>query len=203
MREMRHLRPQPGTSSVPPFWIRPNDHRGLCVDPRALEASRQIWPWAYRHVEVTLHDAPSAAELLEEVAIEVSARLQAEPEVGRNLKGYLITAFHRRVRLEFLKDSRLAYEGLLRELDGNHHVFASDWAPALEVKMCVDHLTALMPGTAQRIVHYRLLAFSWEEIGEAMGIPIAQARNKYYYSVKTAYERLLANTAKRRGKKEN
>jgi DNA-directed RNA polymerase specialized sigma24 family protein len=172
------------------------------VDPRALEASRQIWPWAYRHVEVTLHDAPSAAELLEEVAIEVSARLRAEPEVGRNLKGYLITAFHRRVRLEFLKDSRLAYEGLLQELDGKHHILASDWAPAQEVNIFVDHLTTFMPATAQRIMHYRMLSFSWEEIGEAVGIPIAQARNKYYYGVKIAYERLLTNAAKRRTQEE-
>ena len=32
----------------------------------------------------------------EEVAMEVSARLRTEPEVERNLSGYLITAFHHR-----------------------------------------------------------------------------------------------------------
>jgi DNA-directed RNA polymerase specialized sigma24 family protein len=151
---------------------------------------------------MVLHDAPIAAELLEEVASEVSVRLHAEPAVGRNLKGYLITAFHHRVRLEFVKNSRLAYEGLLRELEGKHPLLASDWAAALEVKMFVDHLTALMPGEAQRIVHYRLLAFSWEEIGDVLGIPVTQARNKYYYGVKTAYERLLANVAKQREEEE-
>ena len=62
----------------------------------------------------------------------------------------------------------------------------------------VKHLTALMPYMARRIVHYRLLSFTWEEIGKAMGIPVSQARNKYYYGVKASYERLLANAAKRR-----
>jgi hypothetical protein len=89
-------------------------------------------------------------------------------------------------------------KGLLRELDEKHHLLAPDWTRALEVKLCVDHLTDFMPVTSQRIVHYRMLAFSWEEIGEATGIPVAQARNKYYYGIKTAYERLLAKAAKRR-----
>ena len=42
--------------------------------------------------------------------MEVSARLRDEPEVERNLNGYLITAFHHRVRSQLLRDSRLAYE---------------------------------------------------------------------------------------------
>jgi hypothetical protein len=70
---------------------------------------------------------PAPAELLEEVAPEVSARLRAEPEVERNLNGYLITAFHNRVRSQFLKDSRLAYEGLLYDLEENHQPRAPDW----------------------------------------------------------------------------
>jgi len=59
-----------------------------------------------------------AAELLEEVAMQVSARLQLEPAVARNLSGYLITAFHHRVRWECLRGRRLSCEGLLPELNG-------------------------------------------------------------------------------------
>jgi hypothetical protein len=63
--------------------------------------------------------------------MEVSARLRAEPEVERNLNGYLITAFHHRVRSQLLRDSRLAYEGLLNELEENHQPRAPDWIKAL------------------------------------------------------------------------
>ena len=101
------------SKSVPPFWIRPEDQRGQPVDSRVLDSSHHLWPWAYRHVERELRDGARAAELLEEVAMEVSARLQLEPAVARNLGGYLITAFHHRVRWERLRDRRLSYEGLL------------------------------------------------------------------------------------------
>jgi DNA-directed RNA polymerase specialized sigma24 family protein len=149
-------------------------------------------------VDAILHDAPIAAALLEEVANRVSARLQAKPAVAQNLGGYLIRAFHRRVRREFDKNNRIAYEGLLRELEAKHSLLASDWATAMEWELFIDHLTALMPSNAQRIVHYRLLAFDWEEISDAMGISITQARSKYYYGVTAAYETLLTNAARRR-----
>lgn len=202
MRGVPNLRPEPGRNTVPPFWISPGDHRGCSINPGVYEAARLLWPWAYRHVEVVLHDAPSAAELLEEVALDVSARLQTEPEVGRNLKGYFITAFHHRVRLQFLRDHRIAYEGLLRELEAKYSPLASNWTKALETKMCVELLIALMPAQARRIVSYRLLGFTWEEVGIAISTPVPQARNKYYYGVKTAYERLLANASERRRKEE-
>ena len=104
------------SKSVPPFWIRPEDQRGRRVDSRILDASYRLWPWAYRHVERKLRDGARAAELLEEVAMDVASRLRLEPAVARNLSGYLITAFHHRVRWERLRDRRLSYEGLLPEL---------------------------------------------------------------------------------------
>ena len=48
--------------------------------------------------------------------MDVASRLRLEPAVARNLSGYLITAFHHRVRWERLRDRRLSYEGLLPEL---------------------------------------------------------------------------------------
>jgi hypothetical protein len=198
----RHERPQLGIDAVPPFWIKPTGRGGHAVNRQVIETSEQLWPWAYRHVEMVLHDAPSAAEILETVAIDVSARLQSTPEVASNLRGYLITAFRRRVRLEFLRDSRLAYEGLLRELETKHPLLAHDWATAVEFRFLVGHLTALMSDDARRIVYYRLLSFNWEEIAEANSISVSQARNKYYYGVKSAYDRLVTEAAKRRGEEE-
>jgi hypothetical protein len=202
-RGARKMRDRPaGPDRVPPFWIRPADHYGQPVDPRVLDASHRLWPWAYRHVKKELRDGARAAELLEEVAIEVSARLQVEPEVARNLKGYLITAFHHRVRSQLLKDSRLAYEGLLRELEENHQLRAPDWAAALETELGLKFLVSYLPHGVKHMLHYRMLGFSWKAIGGFVGTSAKQAKSRFYYGVQKAYETLLENQAKRGDHKE-
>ena len=183
---------------IPEFWIRPQDKRGRSLDVRVLEASRHLWPWAYRHVEIELHDGARAAELLEEVALEVSARLRAEPEVERNLSGYLITAFHNRVRSQFLKDSRLAYEGLLYDLEENHQPRAPDWVAALETKLALDFLVSYLPHQTKHMLNYRIVGYSWKEIARFAGITVEQAKARFHYGVQKAYETLLENQAKRR-----
>ena len=117
--DIKDARPA-SSDPLPPLWMRPTDPSGRAVDERVVAACNRLWRWAYFHVESKLHDAPSAAELMEEVALNVSRRLQAEPAVERNLTGYLITAFHRRVWSQVLRNNRLVYEGLVRELEQNH-----------------------------------------------------------------------------------
>ena len=192
------LKLQPGTRNVPPFWLQPDDQLGRELDPDVCRELRGLWPWAYHHVEFVLRDAPRAAELLEEVAIDVSRRLNVEPEVGRNLKGYLITAFHRRVGREIVRNGRITYEGLLRELEAKRLLIAPNWLIPLEMRICVRQLVALMPSPAQRIVHYRLLGFTWDEIADSLGLQAAQARNKYYYGIRTAWEALAGTAARGR-----
>ena len=41
---------------IPEFWIRPQDKRGRPLDPRVYTACLHLWPSAYRHVEIELHD---------------------------------------------------------------------------------------------------------------------------------------------------
>ena len=187
---------------IPEFWIRPQDKRGRPLDPRVYTACLHLWPWAYRHVEIELHDGARAAELLEEVAMEVSARLRAEPEVERNLSGYLITAFHHRVRAQLLRDSRLAYEGLLFELEENHRPRAPDWIAAMETKLALDFLVSYLPHQTKHMLNFRTLGFSWKETAGFAGITVEQAKSRFYYGVQKAYETLLANQAKRREGKE-
>ena len=188
---------------IPEFWIRPQDKRGRPLDARVYIASRHLWPWAYRHVEIELHDGARAAELLEEVAMEVSARLRAEPEVERNLSGYLITAFHHRVRAQLLRDSRLAYEGLLFDLEENHRPRAPDWIAAMETKLALDFLVSYLPHQTKHMLNFRTLGFSWKETARLTGLTVEQAKSRFYYAVQKAYETLLANQAKRREGKES
>jgi DNA-directed RNA polymerase specialized sigma24 family protein len=138
-----------------------------------------------------LHDAASAAQLVEAVAIEVSSRLQDEPSVGRNLTGYFITAFHNRVRQQLLKENRVTYEGLLRELELNHRLTAPDWEAAIEQELCLKALLDQLPHHARHMLHYRFLGFSWNEIGRVLRITGKQARSRFYYELSKVHANLL------------
>jgi len=156
-----------------------------------------MWPWAFRHVERELHDGPSAAETLEEAVIAVSSRLRIAPEVERNLNGYLITAFHRRVRCRRIRAQRITLEGLGRELEKNHSLRGADSIDALEWRLTLDLLLIFLPHEIRHTLHLRMLGFSWKEISDVLGIRVKQAKMRYYYGLQKAYEDLLANHLRR------
>jgi DNA-directed RNA polymerase specialized sigma24 family protein len=182
---------------IPPFWIRTGDDHGRSVDPRVHELAKRMWPWAFRHVEMELHDGPSAAETLEEVVIGVSSRLRAAPEVGRNLNGYLITAFHRRVRSRRIRDHRIGFEGLARELEKNHALIAPDSNAALEWRLTLDLLLTYLPHEIRHTLHLRMLGFSWKEVSDVLRISVKQAKSRYYYGLQNAYEDLIKSHLRR------
>jgi DNA-directed RNA polymerase specialized sigma24 family protein len=198
-RDMENQKLQPTPGQIPPFWIRPTDDLDQSIDPRVHELAMRLWPWAFRHVERELHDGPSAAETLEEVVIEVSSRLRAVPEVARNLNGYLITAFHHRVRSRRLRDHRLALEGLARELERNHGLRAPDSVAALEWRLTLDLLICFLPHEIKHTLHFRMLGFSWKEVSDVSGLSVKQAKSRYYYGLQKAYEELLETQLRRRG----
>jgi DNA-directed RNA polymerase specialized sigma24 family protein len=154
--------------------------------------------WAFRHVERQLHDGPSAAETLEEAVIAVSSRLRVAPEVERNLNGYLITAFHRRVRSRRIRDQRLTLEGLGRELEKNHSLKGADSIAALEWRLTLDLLLIFLPHEVRHTLHLRMLGFSWKEVSDVLQIRVKQAKSRYYYGLQKAYEDLITNHLRRR-----
>src|SRR5260370_5709742 len=202
MKGAQNTGSHPGLDRVPPFWIRPTDGDGGVLDERVLSAARRLWRWAYFYVDMELHDAPCAAELLEEVALEVSGRLQAESEVARNLTGYLITAFHNRVLAQLLENSRLVYEGLLSELEQNHQLTAPDWSQQVEAKLWLKFFVAFLPHPVRHMLNYRMLGFSWDETGSRMGLSAKQAKSRFYYGVQKGHEKLIRISTKRLGRQE-
>lgn len=201
MSEAQKQKPT-GAGRIPPLWIRPKDCRGAPIDPRVVEASERNWPWAYRYVESELQDGTRAAELLEQVAIEVSRRLRDTPEVSRNLNGYLVTAVHNCVRSQQAKDNRLVYEGLLQDLERNHRLVAIDWVAALEVELLVQSLISRLPHEVRHLLHYRMVGFSWRAIGRRLGISTKQANSRFYHGVQKAYQTLIDDQMRRAGRQE-
>jgi DNA-directed RNA polymerase specialized sigma24 family protein len=184
MRENQRGTRQASAGQLPPFWIFARDSQGQSIDRRVVAAAERVWPWAYRHVERELHDPASAAQLVEGVALEVAGRLQDEPGVDQNLVGYFITAFHRRVRQQFLRENRVMYEGLLSELELNHRLTAPDWEAAMEWELCLQVLVDQLSPQSRHMLYYRILGFSWNEIGRALRISAKQARSRFYYELK-------------------
>jgi len=188
---------------VPPFWLPEADSKGRVICGVVRELAEELWDWAFRYVEKELCDGAAALEILQEVSIAVSGRLQEDTEVGRNLKGYFRTSFIHNVDHRVLRDSRIEYEGLIHELEQNHHPRAPDWIRAFETRLSLKFLAAYLPPPVRHMFYYRLLAYSWTEIALVFRISNKQARSRFYYGVRKAYEDLLTIQAKRRHSTES
>lgn len=202
MRESEHYSRRVSAGQLPPFWIQARDSRGRPIDSRVVEVSERLWPWAYRYVERELYDAASAAQVVERVALQVSSRLHDEPSVGRNLDGYFITAFCNRVRRQSLKENRVTYEGLLRELEQNYHLTAPDWEAAIQRGLCLQMIIDQLPHLARHTLHLRILGYSWNETGRALGLSAKQARSRFYYEIEKVHAKLLGRGAEGAGHSE-
>ncbi len=190
-------------SRIPPFWIGSTDDQDRSIDPRVYEIAERMWPWAFRHVERELNDGPIAAETLEDVAIAVSSRLRSAPEVGRNINGYLATAFHRSVRARRIREGRLALEGLGRELEKNHSLRCPDSIAALEWRLTLDLLLALLRHEIKHTLHLRMLGFSWKEISEVRRLSVRQVKSRYYRGLQNAFEELKNSQFRRLAESED
>jgi len=187
---------------VAPFWLPAADADGRVIHDLVRDAAGELWPWAFRHVQKELHDGARALEIVQEVAAEVSERLKDDAEVGRNLKRYFMTAFIHCVRNHVLHESRIEYEGLIRELEENHHPRAPDWIRGFETTLSLKLLSAYMSVPMRRMLNYRLSDYCWKEIGVVFNMTDRQVRSRFYYGARKAYEDLLSAQTERRRSKE-
>ena len=54
-----------------------------------------------------------------------------------------------------------------------------------------------MSHPVRRILHYRLLDYSWKDIGKQLGLTEEQAKKRFYYGVRQAFDELLATQSRR------
>jgi hypothetical protein len=186
------------------IWVklRPFGFRRRTRTDQVRDAASEIWPWAFRHVQKELHDGARALEIVQEVAAEVSGRLKDDAEVARNLKGYFTTAFIHCVQNHVLCESRIEYEGLIRELEENYHPTAPDWIREFETVLSLKLLAAYMSAPMRRMLSYRLSDYSWKEIGIVFNMTDRQVRSRFYYGARRAYDDLLTDQVERKQSKE-
>jgi len=193
MREPRQKSSKDPDEHLPPFWIFGSDSRGRPLDPRVRDVAEQLWRFAYRLVDTELHDPASAAQIVEKVASEVSSRLHDTPNIDSNLKGYFMTALRRRVRHQFMAANRVSYEGLVSELEFTHHLAGPDFRREIEQHLCIEVILDLLSHEGRHMLHFRMLDFSWAEIGRRLGLSAKQARSRFYYELEKVRSKLLRN----------
>ncbi len=186
-----------GPEAVPPFWLRTDEKGTRAIDERVLDVSRDNWSWAFWLVKRQLNDGACTPDIVENVAVEVSARLRADTAVGRNLAGYFRTAMIRRVKTLAVRNTRVAYEGGTQDLETNHRRSAPDWTKIFEDRMDLQSLLPHMSYPVRRILHYRLLDFSWKDIAKRLALTEKQAKSRFYYGVRQAHQELLSLQASR------
>jgi DNA-directed RNA polymerase specialized sigma24 family protein len=163
-----------------------------------VTVARESWPWAFRLTERDLHDGPSALEIVEVVATEVSRRLQVQPEIGCHLGAYYRLAFARRIRAISDRNGRVEYQGTPQDLETNYKPSAQDWVTVVEDRMCLDALLCHATHTTRLLLRYRVLDYSWKEIGEHLTLTAKQAKSRFYYGLRLAHQRLIAEQERRR-----
>lgn len=183
-----------GPETVPPFWLCADAQR---IDQRVFAVARDSWSWAFWLIKKQLNDGPRTPDIVENVAADVSSRLRADAEVGRNLKGYFRTAMIRRVKTLATRDGRIMYEGGAQDLDANHRPSAPDWAKVLDDRLALQSLLPFLSHPVRRILHYRQLDYSWKQIGQRVALTEKQAKLRFYYGVRQAHEELLAIQSRR------
>jgi DNA-directed RNA polymerase specialized sigma24 family protein len=186
-----------GPEVVPPFWLRSDEHGIRVIDERVLAVAKENWAWAFWLVKKQLYDGARTADIVEDVAAEVSSRLRADAEIGRNLNGYFRTAMILRARTLAAREGRITYEGGAHDLDTNHRPSAPDWATVFENRLAIQSFVPYLSHPIRRILHYRLLDYSWKYIAQQLNLTEKQAKSRFYYGVRQAFDELLATQARR------
>jgi hypothetical protein len=182
---------------VPPFWLRAEENGVRIIDERVLAVAKDNWDWAFWLVKKQINDGSCTPEIVENVATDVTNRLKADPDVGRNLNGYFRTAVMRRVQTLVIRSSRTAYEGGTHDLETNHQPSAPDWTKVCEDRIVIKSLLPYMSHPVRRILNYRLLDYSGKQIAGRLCLTPQQAKKRFYYGVRQAHDELLADQAKR------
>jgi hypothetical protein len=181
---------------VPPFWL-PSGAADRLIESCVVDVARNNWGWAFHLVKRDLNDGTRTREIVLDVAIEVTNRLREDPQVRRNLHGYYRTSILHRVKALAGVESRIVYEGSAHDLERNHQPSAPDWTKVFEDWMMLQALAPFMSHPVRRILHNRQLGYSWKETACRLGLTEKQAKSRFYYGARRAYEELLEAQAKR------
>jgi DNA-directed RNA polymerase specialized sigma24 family protein len=160
----------------------------------AAEAE-ELWPWCYKLAFTRLHDGPSAAQILEEVAAKVSVRLWKDDRVADNLRAYLFRSFVRRLNALIKRDTRLKFRGLSRDLETMLAPVSPDWVREVEVRLIFEAISLALDDTGRRMLNLRRAGFDWHSVASHFKLTSKQARTAFSYRLREAAREIFGSSS--------
>ncbi len=178
----------------PPFWIAGSENGEARVDDRVAAAAEELWPWCHRLATARLHDGPRAAQILEEVAVKVSARYRKDERVADNLKAYLVRSFIHRLNAVIKHDTRIQCRGLARDLETVLAPESPAWLRDVEVRLVFEAIAHALDPTGRRMLNFRRAGYNWDAVASHFHLTPKQARTAFSYRLHAAAEQLFGQS---------
>ena len=174
------------------FRLNSVDRHGRKIDPTVLVAADEVFPRALEHGLNMSCDPAIVANVLEEVAAEVSGRLDQRNETDhrqpiRNLPGYVFHSFVR--QLNRLRSKELE----LVSADGTGMTYTSRWADPtaqFEARILLDECLAQCDFVIRDMFWRRVQGFTWEDIGKIHNVSAHAAEIRFREAIEAVKARL-------------
>lgn len=181
------------SSSVPPWWDREFDERGIAIRTDVREAAHRVWPNVRVEVERVLGDFTDAPELLENAIAAVSKYLNHHNAEPQDPGALLILAVHRLAHRVARRRRRIQAIGGSSELA--ERLRAPDWIAQADRRIFLKQLVSCLSPENRGILYLRMDDFSWEEIARIRGIAASTLRSDFWCDVRRAHLKLLRKPA--------
>lgn len=180
-------------SSPTPFRLNSVDRHGRKIDPAVLVAAEEVFQRAIEQGMKLSCDPAVVANVLEEVAADLSERLEGQNGTGsatpiRNLPGYVFHSFVR--QLNRLKSKQL----VLVSAEATAMDLTSRWAdPSVEfeTKILVGECLAQCDFVIRDMFWRRAQGFSWDEVGEIHSMSGHAAEVRFRRAIEDVQKRLM------------
>jgi hypothetical protein len=134
------------------------------IRPEVYRAADELWPQAESFVNSKLRNFPAGLRLMLRASAAVSRKLQEQPDLIRDLKGYLWTTFKRLISDEVEKENR--YQPL--ELEQQSTTDERAPSETLDDQILIEEVMAHMDSWTRTVFELRVLGFEFEEIARLL-----------------------------------
>jgi len=163
------------------------------VDAEVYQTAGQIWPQAEKLALTALRDDAMGFRLMMKAVAIVSRRRAAADTQIDNVGAFLFHVYKNLVLAELKKQNRR------RELEGQweHEILPVDrTADALDRKILIEELVNRMDLWTRRVFDWRMLGYTFEIIGQSLGMDANRVRSAYSKSIARLREELRADSHK-------
>ena len=166
-------------------YLRSTDDDGRDIDPKIKEAMERLWSRMERDLREKLNShIDDLGEMAETVMMRVSQRMDPKEASSSEIEAVLWRAFQNLERDILRRDERLVSTNSSDEW--HQTKVKAGWEPFTtmpegEDKVLSGEVLGQMPEQAQAIFILRSEGYSFDEIGQILGIPADNAKAQYFY----------------------